>query len=109
MEFDIYNYQFFMTGILPSYRFEPTNLELLQNFLLKKVNGESLPYNIISECEIYGNQGKEPWTIFIENSTETFYVFTKLKKKSKGKNIDRVAGCVGHGKVKELILLYMRR
>ncbi|KAK5827020.1 NAC domain-containing protein 41-like [Gossypium arboreum] len=93
MEFDSYEYQFLMTGIPPGYRFEPTDIELLQDYLWKKVNGDPLPYNIISECEIYGNQDKEPWNVFIETSTETFYVFTKLKKKGKGKNIDRVAGC----------------
>ncbi|OMO72482.1 No apical meristem (NAM) protein [Corchorus capsularis] len=76
----------------PGFRFMPTEEQLLHGYLLKKVKGEALPCDIVTDCDIYGD-GKEPWKIFGENSTEKFYVFAKLKKVSaNGKNIERKAG-----------------
>ncbi|KAK9030003.1 hypothetical protein V6N11_031441 [Hibiscus sabdariffa] len=46
----------------------------------------------IHEREIYGNENKELWNIFRETASKPFYVFTKLKKKGKGRRIDRIAG-----------------
>jgi hypothetical protein len=71
------------------FRFYPTVEELFL-FLGMKVNGERLPHSAIGESDIYGD--KEPWKIFDKTQKEHFFVFTKLKKKSKSR-IDRIAGC----------------
>ena len=75
------------------YRFLPTDDELVLRYLLKKVKGEPLPSQAVTDFEIYGDNDKEPWKIFGETTTEKFYVFTKLKKKGKGRRIARTAGC----------------
>ncbi|KAL4385912.1 hypothetical protein GQ457_09G015170 [Hibiscus cannabinus] len=56
-------------GIPPGFRFVPTDYELIQ---------------YISRIK--------PWNIFRETACKPFYVFTKLKKKGKGRRIDRIAG-----------------
>ncbi|MBA0750710.1 hypothetical protein Gogos_002101, partial [Gossypium gossypioides] len=61
MASNIYDYRFMLAGTPLGYQFEPTNVELIQYYLLKKVNGEPLPYNFISKYKMYGDQGKEPW------------------------------------------------
>ncbi|KAJ7960396.1 NAC domain [Quillaja saponaria] len=71
------------------YRFQPTDTEVIVHYLSKKVIGKQLPY-AIQELDVYE---KEPWLIFDKNSRETFYVFTKLKKKKKDSRADRVVGC----------------
>ncbi|OMO69178.1 No apical meristem (NAM) protein [Corchorus capsularis] len=82
-----------MVQLPPGFRFRPTEEQLLHGYLLKKVRGEALPCDIVTDCEIYGERDKEPWKIFDENSTEKFYVFTQLKKKNpNGKRIERKAG-----------------
>lgn len=79
-----------MQGTHVGFRFVPTDEELLFYYLQRKVNGESLPSDVVTDCNIYG--GKEPWKIFDKNSNETFYVFSKLRKKSKLR-IERTVGC----------------
>ncbi|XP_022714611.1 NAC domain-containing protein 55-like [Durio zibethinus] len=82
-----------MTIIPDGYRFLPTDEELVLKYLLKKVRGEPLSSEAVIDMEIYGDNDKEPWKIFGESSSEKFYVFTKLKKKGKGRRIERKAGC----------------
>lgn len=72
------------------FRFVPEDEELLVEFLLKKVKGEPLPHNLVGEYDIYGNE--EPWRIFDKSSKQHFFVFTKLKKKSKSR-MERAVGC----------------
>ncbi|GLT69148.1 hypothetical protein SLA2020_413240 [Shorea laevis] len=72
------------------FRFRPTEEELVFYYLHRKVNGEPLPPNVVTDCEIYCD--KEPWQIFDNNSNERFYVFTKLKRRSKAR-IERAVGC----------------
>ncbi|XP_039066893.1 NAC domain-containing protein JA2-like [Hibiscus syriacus] len=79
-------------NIPPGFQFLPTDNELITCYLWKKAKGKPLPCNYILDCEIYGDKDKEPWKIFGEATSETFYVFTKLKKKGKGRRIDRIAG-----------------
>ncbi|KAL4386469.1 hypothetical protein GQ457_09G014300 [Hibiscus cannabinus] len=79
--------------IPPGFRFVPTDYELIQYYLSNKLKGHPLPCDKhIHEREIYGNENKEPWNIFRETACKPFYVFTKLKKKGKGRRIDRIAG-----------------
>ncbi|XVF87780.1 hypothetical protein PTKIN_Ptkin18bG0148400 [Pterospermum kingtungense] len=78
-----------MTRIPCGYKFVPTDDELLL-YLSKKVRGEPLPSNAVTVCEIYGDE--EPLKIF-DKTSQKFYVFTKLKKKSKGRRIERKTGC----------------
>jgi hypothetical protein len=71
------------------FRFAPDDEELLVDFLQKKVRGEPLPHDWVVEYDIYGD--KEPWMIFDKTLKQIFFVFTKLKKKSKSR-MDRVVG-----------------
>jgi hypothetical protein len=73
------------------FHFFPTEEELVFYYLQRKVNGEPLPPCVVVDCEIYGE--KEPWNIFDHNSKESFYVFTKLKKKGKAGRVERAVGC----------------
>ncbi|XP_062169170.1 NAC transcription factor 32-like [Alnus glutinosa] len=72
------------------FRFHPTDEELVFYYLERRVNGEPLPPNVVTDCEMYGD--KEPWKIFDKDSNERFYVFTKLKRRSRGR-IERAVGC----------------
>ncbi|XP_059447597.1 NAC domain-containing protein 19-like [Corylus avellana] len=71
------------------FRFLPKDEELLVDFLQKKVKGEPLPHDWVVECDIYGD--KEPWMIFDKTLKQLFFVFTKLKKKSKSR-MQRIVG-----------------
>ncbi|XP_059461798.1 protein FEZ-like [Corylus avellana] len=75
--------------MLVGFRFHPTVEEIFM-FLRMKVNGETLPHDEVGEFDIYGN--REPWIIFDPTVKKQFFVFTKLKKKSKSRR-DRVVGC----------------
>jgi hypothetical protein len=55
-----------------------------------EVNGERLPHDAVAESDIYGD--KEPWVIFNQNEKRQFFVFSKLKEKSKSRK-DRIVGC----------------
>lgn len=37
----------------PGFRFHPTDLELLKYYLKRKIMGETLPFDVISEIELY--------------------------------------------------------
>ncbi|XVF37664.1 hypothetical protein REPUB_Repub20aG0029000 [Reevesia pubescens] len=89
-------------AIPQGYRFLPTKQEIFQFYLKPAINGEPLSCNILTECEIYG-EDKEPWKLFNKAVTNSFWVFTKLKKKNKSR-IDRTAGCgCWHGRnIKEV-------
>ncbi|GMI92995.1 NAC domain containing protein 2, NAC-REGULATED SEED MORPHOLOGY 1 [Hibiscus trionum] len=81
----------YMARIPPGFRFAPTDYELIEDYLSNKARGQPLPCDEdIHDCEIYGD--KEPWKLFGETTSETCYVFTKLRKKGKGRRIDRTAG-----------------
>ncbi|XWS73807.1 hypothetical protein CRYUN_Cryun02cG0160900 [Craigia yunnanensis] len=77
-------------SVPPGHRFCPTKTEILCTYLRPAINGELLPYNTLIEREIYG-ENKEPWNVFDKDKQCSFWVFTKLKKKSKSR-IDRTAG-----------------
>jgi hypothetical protein len=67
------------------FRFDvPNNKEILY-FLRKKVKGERLPHDAVGESDIYGD--KEPWMIFDRTEKKQFFVFAKLKKKSKSESL----------------------
>lgn len=72
------------------YQFRPSIQEIFILFLLPVVNGECLPSTPFIQVDIYG-ENKEPWNIFDKKLKTPYWVFTKLKKKSKLR-IDRTAG-----------------
>ncbi|XP_016713938.2 NAC domain-containing protein JA2L-like [Gossypium hirsutum] len=72
------------------YQFRPSRQEIFILFLFPIVTGECLPSSPLIQVDIYG-ENKEPWNIFDKNSKTSYWVFTKLKKKSKLR-IDRTAG-----------------
>ncbi|XVF84368.1 hypothetical protein PTKIN_Ptkin17bG0031000 [Pterospermum kingtungense] len=76
--------------IPPGFRFRPTKEDILHYYLRPAINGEPLPSSVVVEADIYG-ENREPWKIFNKDDPKSFWVFTKLKRKSKSK-IDRVAG-----------------
>jgi hypothetical protein len=78
-----------MVFVMPGFRFLPTVEEIFM-FLRMKAKGEPLPHDEVGESDIYGN--REPWVLFDPTVKKQFFVFTKLKKKSKSR-MDRVAGC----------------
>ncbi|RYR47514.1 hypothetical protein Ahy_A07g033440 [Arachis hypogaea] len=69
-----------------SKKFKPTDEELIQDFLLNKINGRPLPNNgTILEGELFGTE-KNPWKIWEENVENSYdgkdlYFFTTLKRK----------------------------
>ncbi|XP_022722149.1 NAC domain-containing protein 72-like [Durio zibethinus] len=73
------------------FRFLPTKEEISVYHLRPAINGETLSCNILIEGEIYGEK-KVPWNLFNKDDNKSFWVFTKLKKKSKS-SIDRTTGC----------------
>ncbi|OMO68347.1 No apical meristem (NAM) protein [Corchorus olitorius] len=73
------------------FRFHPTKEEILISYLGPAIKREPLPANVLMEIDIYGDQ-KQPWNLFDKDSSDTYWIFTMLKKKS-GSRIDRVAGC----------------
>ncbi|KAJ8769978.1 hypothetical protein K2173_009060 [Erythroxylum novogranatense] len=75
------------------FKFVPEDRELVNDYLLKKVKGESIPFNPFIECDIY-SAGSCPWMdVFNRSSQNTHYFFTKLKKKNgRGKRIERGSG-----------------
>ncbi|XWS73809.1 hypothetical protein CRYUN_Cryun02cG0161100 [Craigia yunnanensis] len=77
-------------SVPPGHRFCPTKTEILCSYLRPAINGELLPSNTLIERGIYG-ENKEPWNVFDKDKQCSFWVFTKLKKKSKSR-IDRTAG-----------------
>ncbi|OVA02497.1 NAC domain [Macleaya cordata] len=93
----------------PGYRFSPTDQQLIQFYLGKKVNEEAPPCNVIKHINLYGE--KEPWAIFDEDDDDfdderdVRYFFTTLKKTGTGKRVLRTAGIgtwTGQDKGKEI-------
>ncbi|XWS09354.1 hypothetical protein CRYUN_Cryun40dG0078000 [Craigia yunnanensis] len=78
-------------SIPDGYRFRPSREEILCRYLKPAINGEPLSSGILIEVDIYG-ENREPWNIFNKDAKQSFWVFTKLKKKSKSR-FDRIAGC----------------
>ena len=39
--------------LIPGFRFHPTDVELVQYFLKRKVLGKKFPYDVIAELDIY--------------------------------------------------------
>ncbi|KAJ4706615.1 NAC domain-containing protein [Melia azedarach] len=73
--------------------FDPTDQQIILDYLLKKVLGNLPPSDWVIEWNIYGDS--EVWKNFFEERREnTLYFFTKLKKKSeRGSRFDRVTEC----------------
>ncbi|XP_058209848.1 NAC domain-containing protein 41-like [Rhododendron vialii] len=101
-----------MTTVPSGYFFRPTDKQLLEDYLRRKSEGNSLPCDVVIEREIYGAGNKAPWQIFTDEDpweicetmdkktdklkTEgTIYVFTTLIKASE--NSDRIARTAGCG------------
>ncbi|MFQ6646951.1 hypothetical protein Gotur_018923 [Gossypium turneri] len=73
------------------FRFLPTKEEILCDYLQPFIKGDPIPSGVMEELDIYG-ENREPWNIFNQDSAEeSFWVITKLKKKSKSR-IERTAG-----------------
>lgn len=85
-------------GLLPGYRFLPTELELIRFYLLNKVTGNPIPgldnhvMNPVIECDLYGDP--TIWmNVFEETGMKCLYFYTKLKiKKKMGKKSDENNG-----------------
>ena len=85
-------------GLLPGYRFLPTELELIRCYLLNKVIGNPIPgldnhvMNPVIECDLYGDP--TIWmNIFEETGMKCLYFYTKLKiKKKMGKKSEENNG-----------------
>ena len=73
-------------------RFDPTDEELVFDYLLRKVRGEVLPPGYVNYCDdLYSH--KNPWELFDKDLECPVYVFTHLKKrKDTHSNIIRSAG-----------------
>nr|UBT01689.1 NAC transcription factor 85 [Litchi chinensis] len=78
-------------GLPVGVRFDPTDYELLVNYLFNKVHGNPLPCaTSIIDCDVYG-EGRAWKRLFEESEEDTLYFFTRLKKKhGNGKRVDRV-------------------
>ncbi|PPR88279.1 hypothetical protein GOBAR_AA32406 [Gossypium barbadense] len=65
----------------PGVRFAPTDEELIQYYLLKKVNNELLPYNLIWELDLYGTEPAKLTESYEPNGESEWYFFTSRRKK----------------------------
>ncbi|KAG8502113.1 hypothetical protein CXB51_000270 [Gossypium anomalum] len=73
------------------FRFLPTKEEILCDYLKPIIKGKyPIPSGVMMERDIYG-ANHEPVNIFDQDSAESFWVITKLKKRSKSR-IERTAG-----------------
>nr|XP_023925232.1 NAC domain-containing protein 2-like [Quercus suber] len=77
------------------YRFDPTDEELVTNYLRKKNMGKPIPLNPVKDCDLYGK--KEPWEIWDmfsagDTVVKQLYFFTKLKTYDNGTRFDRRVG-----------------
>ncbi|KAK8672197.1 hypothetical protein V6N13_110570 [Hibiscus sabdariffa] len=95
-----------MVRIPLGYRFVPTDYVLIRYYLSNKSKGQPLPCDKDNHVyEIYGEKNKEPWNNFGETLSKTFYVFTKLRKKGKGRRIDQITGSgTWKGQRKDLVM-----
>ncbi|KAB2043309.1 hypothetical protein ES319_D01G007400v1 [Gossypium barbadense] len=65
----------------PGVRFVPTDEELIQYYLLKKVNNELLPSNLICEVDLYGTEPAKLTESYEPNGESEWYFFTSRRKK----------------------------
>nr|UBT01623.1 NAC transcription factor 19 [Litchi chinensis] len=81
-------------GLPVGCRFDPTDQQLILDYLLNKVNNNPLPSpTAVIDCDVYG-EGIAWRRLFEESEEDSLYFFTKLKKKTgKGKRVDRVTDC----------------
>ncbi|XP_065619914.1 NAC domain-containing protein 41 [Quercus suber] len=85
------------------YRFDPTDEELVTNYLRKRNMGKPIPLNPVKDCDLYGK--KEPWEIWDmfsagDTVVKQLYFFTKLKTYDNGTRFDRRVGSGSWGKDK---------
>ncbi|KAJ8620623.1 hypothetical protein MRB53_029152 [Persea americana] len=73
----------------PGFRFKPSDLELIKDYLLPKVLGEQLPSDAVIEGEVYGDNAQLPEG---NDSVGEQYFFVKRKKNQKGTKTIRLAG-----------------
>ena len=71
-----------MDTTLPSgYMFNPTDQQLVYDYLYKKANGRPLPCGAIKECDIYGDVSS--WrNMFMDTEEESLHFFNRLNQKS---------------------------
>ncbi|PWA94954.1 NAC domain-containing protein [Artemisia annua] len=75
------------------YRFEPTDLELIRHYLLKKIRNENLPKNKISTVKIYEDHPKDIVGNYPQAKEGEWYFFTSRDRKyPNGKRPNRRAG-----------------
>ncbi|KAL9420075.1 hypothetical protein AB3S75_037786 [Citrus x aurantiifolia] len=83
------------------FQFRPSDEELIEHYLKKKVSGIFIPLAeyFIRDCNLYEEKPSEIWDSHggpFLNADEDLYFFTQLKKKSsKGYRIDRKVGSSG--------------
>ncbi|XP_006437281.2 NAC domain-containing protein 83 [Citrus clementina] len=83
------------------FQFRPSDEELIEHYLKKKVSGIFIPLAeyFIRDCNLYQEKPSEIWDSHggpFLNADEDLYFFTQLKKKfSKGSRIDRKVGSSG--------------
>ncbi|KAL9423088.1 hypothetical protein AB3S75_035223 [Citrus x aurantiifolia] len=83
------------------FQFRPSDEELIEHYLKKKVLGIFIPLAeyFIRDCNLYEEKPSEIWNSHggpFLNADEDLYFFTQLKKKSsKGSRIDRKVGSSG--------------
>ncbi|XP_056694412.1 uncharacterized protein [Spinacia oleracea] len=98
-----------MSNLLPGFHFKPTEFQLLNFYLLPKINDEPLPViPRMLDANIYGDKGDHPSQVFdsfgksdLEEEDTVRYFFTKLQHVSKkngvnSKNVIRTVGGYGH-------------
>ncbi|KDO37354.1 hypothetical protein CISIN_1g041697mg [Citrus sinensis] len=83
------------------FQFRPSDEELVEHYLKKKVSGTLIPLAeyFIRDCNLYETKPSKIWDSHggpFLNADEDLYFFTQLKKKSsKGSRIDRKVGSSG--------------
>ncbi|KAF9614390.1 hypothetical protein IFM89_018289 [Coptis chinensis] len=76
----------------PGFRFQPSDLELVEYYLGRTIRGQPLPFHIPVQ-DLYA---QEPWKLFEGSSATELYFFTWIKKKfNGGKYFNRTVGTVG--------------
>lgn len=75
-------------GLPPGYRFCPSKKQLIEYYLIKKINGESIPNNPVKDCDLYGDP--RIWRkLFEETGLKTLYFYTKIKNRQRRKRVAR--------------------
>ncbi|PIN06914.1 hypothetical protein CDL12_20533 [Handroanthus impetiginosus] len=80
-------------GYPPGFRFEPTDLELIRDYLKKKINNEPLPLEGIHEVNLYQYNPETLAENYPKLGDNAWYFFTPREKRYKnGKRPSRAAG-----------------